>query len=101
MWEHFPNLRKMVDSIEHLCYDRHCKGDSQPLARQCPHGRSGWEPFFFHAQKTTPTPSRPPPHEGPGEAQGRGMLTHPPRTTPKAATSNKVELSPIGDKNGE
>lgn len=38
-----------LDFIEHMCYHKPCKGDTQPLALRCPHGQSGWVPFFFYA----------------------------------------------------
>lgn len=47
-----------LDFIEHMCYHKPCKGDTQPLALRCPHGQSGWVPFFFYGlNHPNPLPS--------------------------------------------
>lgn len=80
--------QKMVDRIEQLCYYKTCKGDSQPPALRCLIAEAVGSLSFF---LTIPTPSRPPPHEGPGEAQGRRdtrkRVSHQPRQVEKQ--SNK------------
>lgn len=90
--------RKMVDFIERLCYYRDCKGDPQPSALRCPLSETvGGLSLFL----TTPTPSRPPPHEGPGEAQGRGDAPHPPSNRVEVCRVEQSRISPNGDKKGE
>ena len=85
--DHFCEITKMVLAfIEQVCYDSPCKGAPHHRLQCSPHGHGGGGSFFALLAPlvahegfftSTPSPSRPPPHEGPGEAQGSGMLCIP------------------------